>query len=83
MQFAGFYNLQTTENMLLGLPGAGSLPAWSVSMQSHPGVLVPRADRSYGLSLSIQLKRESEPGPHSLVLRCLGWVVGVHGCRLN
>ncbi len=83
MRLGGFYSFQPTENVLLGLPGAGSLPASSVSMQSHPGVLIPRADMSYGLSLWLRLKPESEPSPHSLVFRCLGWVLGVHGCRLN
>ncbi len=83
IRLAGFYSLQTAENVLLGWPGAGSLPAGSASLQSHPGVLVPRAEESYGLRLSIQLERESEPGPHNQVLRCLGWVVGVRGCRLN
>ena len=83
LEFGPFYSFSQTENVLFGLQGSGSLPAWSVSMQNHPGAHVPLADESYGLSLSIRLKREAEPGPRIHVLRCLAWVLRSHGCRSN
>jgi hypothetical protein len=83
LRFGPFYNFSQTENILLGLPGAGSLPAWSVSLRNHPGVTVPLADESYGLSLSIRPKRDSEPGPRVHLLRCLGWALGARGCFSN
>jgi len=81
--FGPFYNFSQTENILLGLPGGGSLPAGSVSMQNHAGVTVPLADESYGLNLSIRLKRDPEPGPRIHLLRCMGWVLGARGCVSN
>ncbi len=83
MQLGAFYSFSQTENLLLGPPGSGSLPAWSVSTQNHPGVTVPLADESYGLSVSIRLKRDAEPDPRIHVLRCLAWVLGVRGCVSN
>ncbi len=82
LQFASFYSYRATENVLMG-PGLGSLPGWSVNMESHPAMCVPRADESYGLSVSFRVKRETEPGPRIHVLRCLGWVVGARGCLSN
>ncbi len=82
LQFGPFYNFSQTENVLMGLPGAGSLPAWS-GMQNHAGVTVPLADESYGLNLSIRLKRDPEPGPRIHLLRCVGWVLGARGCVSN
>ncbi len=82
LQFGGFYSYRATENVLMG-PGLGSLPGWSVSMESHPAMCVPRGDESYGLSVSFRVKRETEPGPRMHVLRCLGWLVGARGCLSN
>ena len=83
LQFGPFYSLRQTENVLLGLPGAGSLPAWSVGMQNHPAQLVPVADESYGLSVSLRIKRQYESAPRIHMLRCLGWVLGTRGCVSN
>ncbi len=80
-ELGGFYSYRATENVLLGLPGGGSLPAWSVSQQAHPGVTVPLADASYGLSVLLRMKRGRQPGPRLHVWRCLAWVVGAgSGC---
>lgn len=83
LQFGPFYSFRQTENVLLGLPGSGSLPAWSVGMQNHPGLLVPLADESYGLSLSLRIKRQSEPVARIHMLRCLAKVLGTRGCVSN
>ncbi|HEX2713852.1 MAG TPA: hypothetical protein VHM88_16780 [Candidatus Acidoferrales bacterium] len=80
LQFGPFYSFRQTENVLLGLPGSGTLPAWSVGIQNHPGLLVPLADKSYGLSLSLRIKRQTEPAPRIHMLRCLGRVLGTRGC---
>lgn len=82
MKLGGFYSYGQTENVLLGLPGSGALPAWSASRQNHPGVLVPFADESYGLSLTLGLRRDSDPDHRPQLLRCLGWVMHVRGCHL-
>ena len=83
VQMEGFDRLEPAENLLWGLPGAGSLPAWGVGIQSHPGVFAPRADESYGLSLIIHLRRDPDSLRASPLLRCLGRVLGVRGCHLN
>lgn len=80
VQLGPFYSYRYTENVLMGPPGAGSLSAWSVSMQNHPGVIVPLGDETYGLSLAVRLKGESDPEPRIHLFRCLAWVVGGHGC---
>ncbi len=81
IEFGGFYSYQATQNVLLGLPGGGSLPAWSVNQQAHPGVAVPLGDESFGLRVSLRMKRDPQPGPRLHVLRCLAWMVGAgQGC---
>ena len=82
LELGGFDTLRPMENELLGPPPSGNLAVWSVAAQVHPGIWVPQSDESYGLSLSIHLKRELEPGRQTQALRCLGWVVG-RGCHLN
>jgi len=79
LQVGGFYSYSATDNVLMG-PGLSSLPGWNVNMESHPAMRAPRADESYGLSLSIRIKREAEIGPRIHLLRCLGWVAGARGC---
>lgn len=81
-ELGGFDTLRPVENELLGPPHSGSLAAWGVSTQVHPGIWAPEADESYGLSLSIHLKRDPQPEHHAQILRCLGWIVG-RGCHLN
>lgn len=82
-ELGGFDTLRPMENELLGPPSSGSLEVWSVATQAHPGIWVPEADQSYGLSLSVRLKkRDPQPGRQAQILRCLGWAVG-RGCHLN
>ena len=81
LELSGFYSYQATQNVLLGLPGGGSLPAWSVNQQAHPGVAVPLGDESFGLRVSLRMKRDPQPGPRLHVLRCLARMVGAgQGC---
>jgi len=84
LELGGFDKLSPMENMLLGPPPSDSLRAWSVTAQAHQGVWVPLAEESYGLSLAVHLKRNSPPGRHTQVWRCLARVVGAgHGCHLD
>jgi len=81
IEFGGFYSYQATQNVLLGLPGGGSLPAWSVNQQAHPGAVVPLPDVSYGLRVALRMRRYPQPGQRLHVLRCLAWMVGAgNGC---
>ncbi len=81
LELGGFYSYQATQNVLLGLPGGGSLPAWGVNQQAHPGVAVPLGDESFGLRVSLRMKRDPQPGPRLHVLRCLARMVGAgQGC---
>jgi hypothetical protein len=81
IQLRGFDTLESTENAVWGPPG--SLPAWSVTMQAHPGVSAPRAEERFGVSLDIRLKRDAGEGRSVQLLGCLGWLVGAgRGCRL-
>ncbi len=77
-ELGGFNTLRPMENVLLGPP------ALNAATKAHPGIRVPLSDESYGLSLSIRLKRHPAPEHQVSVWRCLGWVVGGgRGCRLN
>ncbi len=51
LQLGGFASTRRRDNVLLGFPGFGG-PAL-------PGVRVPRANRSYGLSLTFRLGRDA------------------------
>ncbi|MGH9592762.1 MAG: hypothetical protein ACRD5L_06700, partial [Bryobacteraceae bacterium] len=55
VQLAGYFCVQSSENYLMGLPGAGSLPAHSVSGLSHPGISAPPVDESYGFNVSFRI----------------------------
>ncbi len=55
MQLSGYYRMVSAENFQMGLPGGGTLDAWSVSAQSHVAVLAPRMDQGAGFSVSLRL----------------------------
>ena len=83
-ELGGFDALRPTENFVFGPPASGNLPASSLGLQVHPAILVPLADESYGLSLSIHLQRDLQPERPVMFWRCLGRVVGAgRGCHLN
>lgn len=54
LQLGGFASTSRTENGLLGFPGSGG--------SVLPGVRVPRANRSYGLCLTLRLGRDAHAG---------------------
>jgi hypothetical protein len=54
VQVSGLYTVNSMENLLWGLPGAGSLPAWSATGgQSHISVLAPQQAETYGIALRL------------------------------
>jgi hypothetical protein len=55
VEVGGYLRMSSTENIQMGLPGCGTLPAWSVATQNHPAVIVPRADASAGFNISFRL----------------------------
>ena len=86
VQLSGDYRYWATDNLLYGLPGAGTLQAWSVSAQSHPSLRAPRGDESIGITISFHSKAGLEPDHHRHihVWRCAGWIVGNgRGCRVD
>jgi hypothetical protein len=54
IRFSGVSRVNSMENMLLGLPASGGLPAWSVTGQSHAGLWTPEDASTYGLSLTFR-----------------------------
>ena len=74
----GFYSLSPMENVLMGLPGSGSLPAWGVSGYSHLVVSAPQHNAALGLSFSMRLGR-SRDGASNSFLKCLGGLFGRGG----
>ncbi len=71
LQLGGFASRRQMENVLLGLLGPNLL--------GHPGARVPRANKSYGLSLTFRLGRDAHTGRRMETCRCLSWIVGA-GC---
>jgi hypothetical protein len=80
LQLGGFASTHHMENVLLGLSGSADLLGFRIS---HPGVGMPRANRSYGLSLTFRLGGDAHTDRRVEGWRCLTWIVGAgHGCRL-
>jgi hypothetical protein len=55
LELAGYYRMLSAENFQMGLPGGGTLDAWSVSAQSHAAVRAPRMDQGAGFSVALRL----------------------------
>jgi hypothetical protein len=53
LQVRGFDTIDSMENYFWGLPGSGSLPAWSMIGPSHVLVQGPQQVDTYGLALSL------------------------------
>jgi hypothetical protein len=71
-ELGGFFSLSRMENVLWGLPGAGSLPAWTATPHSHPGVWAPYPEQSFGLSLKFHLHSNANLPARPPAWRCLG-----------
>ncbi len=55
MELGGYYRMLSAENFQMGLPGGGTLDAWSVGLQSHVAVLAPKMDVGAGFSVMVRL----------------------------
>jgi hypothetical protein len=55
LELSGYYRMLSAENFQMGLPGGGTLDAWSVNAQSHAAVLAPRTDQGAGFSVTLRL----------------------------
>jgi hypothetical protein len=55
LELGGYYRMLSAENFQMGLPGGGTLDAWSVGLQSHLAVLAPRMDQGAGFSVRVRL----------------------------
>lgn len=73
VELGGFHRMSADENFYLGLPGSGGLPAWAVTLASHPALWSRAATESGGLTLAFHphASRGPEPEPAVQVLRKL------------
>ncbi len=80
LQLGGFASTHHMENLVLGPSDAVGPLGVRIS---HPGGWSPRADRSYGLSLTFRLGGDAHTRRRVEGWQCLAWIVGAgHGCRL-
>lgn len=60
IRFGGFNAVTPMEHIQRGLPGGGSLDAWSPASMGHAGMILPKDDNQYGLSLTFHLAGNAE-----------------------
>jgi hypothetical protein len=60
IRFGGFNAVTPMEHIQRGLPGGGSMDAWSPVPMGHAGMILPRDDNQYGLSLTFHLAGNAE-----------------------
>ena len=53
VELSGFSSVYSLENLMWGPPGAGNLPAWGVTAQSHVAVSAPQQATSFGMTLTL------------------------------
>jgi hypothetical protein len=63
IRLGGFNAVTPMEHIERGLPGGGSLDAWSPVPMGHGGMILPKDDNQYGLSLTVHLARDAERQP--------------------
>jgi|GEM_PF-1329817 len=83
LQLGGFASTSQMENVLLGFAGSGGLPGSRVFTQGLAGAGVPRASRSYGLSLTFHLGGDAHADRRVEGCRSLAWIVGHFSCLSN
>jgi len=80
LEFGAYYRLLSAENIQMGLPGGGTLPAWSISTQSHLLVIAPRMDEGAGFSVLLRLHgtglREVHSHGYQAINRALAFIRG-------
>lgn len=69
IQMQGFHRVSSNENFYLGLPGGGTLPAWNVTMTSHPAQWSRAAVESDGFAIAFRTHGSRAPEPALQALR--------------
>jgi hypothetical protein len=69
IQMQGFHRMSAVENIYLGLPGGGTLPAWNVTLASHPALWSRAAVESGGFLIAFHTHGTRAPEPALLALR--------------
>ena len=75
----GYYATSPMENVLMGLPGSGSLPARGIGAHSHLVERAPQSNLTYGLSLTMRLGKANKNAASSSFVKCLGGIIGRSG----
>jgi len=83
IELGAFKSRQPLGNLLYGLPGGGSRPAWGLGSRVNSGALTPNGSESFGLQLTVALGPLSSDSERVDAWRCLARIVGMGGCRLN
>jgi len=65
----GFHRMSANENFYLGLPGGGTLPAWNVTLASHPALWSRAAVESGGFAIAFHTHGSRAPEPALQALR--------------
>ena len=63
VRLGGFNAVTPMEHIQRGLPGGGSLDAWSPVPMGHAGMILPKDDNQYGLCLTFHLARGAGEAP--------------------
>jgi hypothetical protein len=69
IQMQGFHRVSSNENFYLGLPGGGTLPAWNVTLTSHPAQWSRATVESDGFAIAFHTHGSRAPEPALQVLR--------------
>lgn len=69
IQMQGFHRMSADENVFLGLPGGGTLPAWNVTLASHPAQWSRAAVESDGFKIAFHAHGSRTPEPALQALR--------------
>ncbi len=60
IRLGGFNAVTPMEHIQRGLPGGGSLDAWSPVPMGHAGMILPKDDNQYGFCLTFHRSRSAE-----------------------
>ncbi len=83
IEIAAFKSTQPMGNLLHGLPGGGSPPAWGRGWRIEAGAATPRGSENFGLQLNVAIGRLSGGAEGIDAWRCLAKIVGLRGCHLD
>jgi len=70
----GYNAVTPMEHIERGLPGGGSMDAWSPSPMGHGGMILPKDDTRYGLSLTFYSAGNTEETRGAKLNEIVGWL---------